>query len=104
MMSVKSLRKIFAPHRIVDGKVVLMGEDAAAFAFTLGYGTPRFTEPVQAASVLELLSMLSGVQVKDKAPTYVGGRMGRPEKAKHREMKPNRPCAFPSWFEGWLPP
>ncbi len=77
-----------------------MGEDAAALAFTLGYGTPRFTEPLQAASVLELLSLLSGVQVKDKAPTYVGGRMGRPEKAKHREMKPNVHVLFPVGLKG----
>ena len=97
---VKSLRKIFVPHKIVDGKVVLMGEDAAAFGFTLGYGTPRLTEPLQATLVLELLSLLSGVQVKDKAPTYVGGRMGRPEKAKHREMKPNVHVLFPVGLKG----
>ncbi len=97
---VTSLRKIFAPHRIVDGKVELIGEDAAAFGFTLGYGNPRFTQPLQATSVLELLSLLSGVQIKDKAPTYVGGRMGRPEKAKHREMKPNVHVLFPVGLKG----
>ncbi len=97
---VRSLRKIFISHKIVDGKVALMGEDAAAFGFTLGYGTPRLTEPLQATLVLELLSLLSGVQVKDKAPTYVGGRMGRPEKAKHREMKPNVHVLFPVGLKG----
>jgi len=79
---------------------VLSGEDAAALAFTLGYGTPRLTEPVQASSVLEMLSVLSGVQVKDKAPSYVGGRMGRPEKAKHREMKPLVHVLFPVGLKG----
>jgi len=97
---VTSLRKIFAPHRIVDGKVELIGEDAAAFGFTLGYGNPRFAQPMQATSILEALSLLSGVQVKDKAPTYVGGRMGRPEKAKHREMKPNVHVLFPVGLKG----
>ena len=72
--------------------------------FTLGYGTPKFTEPLQATSVLELLSMLSGVQIKDKAPTYVGGRMGRPEKAKHREMRPTGPRALPSQLSRRFPP
>ncbi|MGD6852953.1 MAG: DNA polymerase II large subunit, partial [Candidatus Bathyarchaeia archaeon] len=98
--ALKFLRKIFAPHRIVDGKVVIVGEDAAALAFTLGYGTLGFTEALQAASVLELLSLLCGVQIKDKAPTYVGGRMGRPEKAKHREMKPNVHVLFPVSLAG----
>jgi DNA polymerase II large subunit len=97
---VKSLRKIFVPHKIIDGKVVLSGEDAAAFGFTLGYGTTRLNESIQAASVLELLSLLSGVTVKDKAPTYVGGRMGRPEKAKHREMKPLVHVLFPVGLKG----
>ena len=98
--AVKALRKIFAPHKNQNGKITLSGEDAAALAFTLGYGTPRFTEALQAQSVLELLSLLSGVQVKDKAPTYVGGRMGRPEKAKHREMKPNVHVLFPVSLAG----
>jgi DNA polymerase II large subunit len=98
--TVKFLRKIFAPHRIIEGKIVLHGEDAAALAFTLGFGTSRFTEKLEAASVLELLSLLSGVTVKDKAPTYVGGRMGRPEKAKHREMKPNVHVLFPVTLAG----
>ncbi len=98
--AVKALCKIFVPHKIVEDKVVMVGEDAGALAFTLGYGTPRFTETLQAASVLELLSLLSGVQVKDKAPTYVGGRMGRPEKAKHREMRPMVHVLFPVSLAG----
>jgi len=97
---VKSLRKIFVPHKIIDGKVVLTGEDAAALGFTLGYGTVRLNESMQAASVLELLSLLAGVQVKDKAPTYVGGRMGRPEKAKHREMNQLVHVLFPVGLNG----
>ncbi len=97
---VKSLRKIFLPHKIADGKVVVLGEDAAALGFTLGYGTIRFDESMQAGSVLEFLSLLAGVQIKDKAPTYVGGRMGRPEKAKHREMKPLVHVLFPVGLKG----
>ncbi len=98
--AVKALRKIFVPYRIIEGKVVLSGEDAAALAFTLGYGSTRFAEPLQANSVLDLLCLLCGVQVKDKAPTYVGGRMGRPEKAKRREMKPLVHVLFPVGLKG----
>lgn len=97
---VKALRKILAPHRIVDGKVVLYGEDAAAFGFTLGFGTSRLSQSLPAASVLEALNLLSDVPIKDKAPTYVGGRMGRPEKAKHREMKPLVHVLFPVGLKG----
>ena len=91
------LRKIFVQHKIVDGKVVLVGEDAAALAFSLGYGKAG---AVEAGSPIELLSLLSGVAIKDKSPTYVGGRMGRPEKAKHREMKPLVHVLFPVGLKG----
>jgi DNA polymerase II large subunit len=97
---VKNLRKIFVPHKLVDGNIVVIGEDAAALTFTLGYGTSRLTKSVQAASVLEMLCLLSGVQIRDKAPTYIGGRMGRPEKAKHREMKPLVHVLFPVGLKG----
>jgi DNA polymerase II large subunit len=97
---VELLRKILVPHKIVNKKVLLEGEDAAVLAFCLGYGTPRMAETVQASSVLEAISFLSGVQVKDKAPTYVGGRMGRPEKAKRREMKPLVHLLFPVSLAG----
>ena len=79
---------------------MLYGEDAAAFGFTLGFGTSRLTQPLPAVTVLEALNLLSDVQIKDKAPTYVGGRMGRPEKAKHREMKPLVHVLFPVSLKG----
>ena len=94
---IDSLRKIFAQHKLLDGKIILEGEDAAALAFSLGYSK---TQTFQANSPIELLSLLSGVQIKDKAPTYVGGRMGRPEKAKHREMKPLVHVLFPVSLAG----
>jgi DNA polymerase II large subunit len=94
------LRKILLPHRIVEDKLVIEGEDAAVFGFTLGYGASRFKESIQADTVLTLLTILSGVQIRDKAPSYVGGRMGRPEKAKHREMRPSVHVLFPVGLAG----
>ena len=95
-----SLRKIFAPHKVLNGKIVVEGDDAAALAFSLGYGTTRMVDSAQPMSVLQAISMLSGVEVRDKAPTYVGARMGRPEKAKRREMKPLVHVLFPVSLAG----
>jgi len=94
------LRKIFIPFKFIEEKVIISGEDAATLAFTLGYGTPRANKAIQASTVLEMLSKLSGVIIKDKAPTYVGGRMGRPEKAKHRDMRPLVHLLFPVGLDG----
>jgi len=94
------LRKIFAPHRIVEGKIVFEGENAFAMAMSLGYGSLRAIDDSSAESVLKAVSFLSGLDIKDKAPTFVGARMGRPEKAKRREMKPLVHFLFPVSLAG----
>jgi DNA polymerase II large subunit len=96
----QALRKILAPHGLLDGKIALEGEDACALALCLGYGSSRVVEDASADSVLKAVSLLSGVEVKDKAPTFVGARMGRPEKAKRREMKPLVHVLFPVSLAG----
>jgi len=97
---VRFLRLIFAPHKLMSNRVLLVGEDAAALAFCLGYGTTNMVDCSQTDTVHGAISLLSGVQVKDKAPTYVGGRMGRPEKAKRRDMKPLVHVLFPVTLAG----
>jgi len=94
------LQTIFAPHNVLDDKIVLEGEDACALGFCLGYGSSRTLEGSSVGSVLEAVTLLSGVDVKDKAPTFVGARMGRPEKAKRREMKPLVHVLFPVSLAG----
>ncbi len=96
---VRLLRRILVPHRIVDGKILLEGEAAAALALCLGHSS-KTVDIAQAVTVLEAVSLLSGLQIKDKAPTYVGGRMGRPEKAKKRDMRPAVHVLFPVNLSG----
>ena len=96
---VQFFRRILVPHNIVNGKIVLEGETACALAFTLGYGASREVERGQ-KSVLKAVSLLSGVKIIDKAPTFVGARMGRPEKAKRREMRPLVHVLFPVSLAG----
>jgi DNA polymerase II large subunit len=92
---IQALRKIFLPHTVVEDKIIIEEEEAAAFAFCLGYATNRKVEATSTESVYEAICLLSGVEVKGKAPTFVGARMGRPEKAKRREMKPLVHVLFP---------
>jgi len=94
--SVKSfLEDICVPHRIIDDKIVVDGEDAAALAFCLGLENSVKIDYSAAKDALSLVCLLSGVQIRGKAPTLVGARMGRPEKAKRREMKPLVHVLFP---------
>ncbi|MCK5563593.1 DNA polymerase II large subunit, partial [Candidatus Bathyarchaeota archaeon] len=50
--------------------------------------------------VLEVIKDLTGIVVRAKAPTVVGARMGRPEKAKRREMRPLVHVLFPVGMAG----
>jgi DNA polymerase II large subunit len=96
---VQILRKVFAPHRILGDSVVLEGDDASAIALCLGYGTDREVDSVD-ETVLKAVSKLSGLEIRDKAPSFVGARMGRPEKAKRREMKTVVHVLFPVGLAG----
>ncbi len=51
-------------------------------------------EPI-AAEPLPYVSRLAGVTVRARAPSRVGGRVGRPEKAYQRSMQPNVHGLFP---------
>jgi len=94
-----ALETIYLPHRVLDGKIIVEDDDAQAFAFSLGYKTPNI-EFSSAPSILEAIRTLSGVTIRKKAPTFVGARMGRPEKAKRREMKPLVHVLFPVGLAG----
>jgi DNA polymerase II large subunit len=94
-----TLRRIYAPHKVLNSKIILEDEDACALAYSLGFGTSRVIDSAS-IDVLQTVSFLSGIVVKDKAPSFVGARMGRPEKAKHREMKPLVHVLFPVGLAG----
>ena len=96
---VRALRTIYAPHQILDGRVVLEEDDACAFAFSLGHNNPKVIDQSE-GPILNTIRLLSGVTVRDKFPTFVGARMGRPEKAKRREMKPIVHVLFPVSLAG----
>ncbi len=95
----RSLEKIYLPHILEDDKIVIKGDEAWAFALCLGHNVSD-VDPYSSESVLEAISILSGVKLMDKAPAFVGARMGRPEKAKRRQMTPLVHVLFPVGMAG----
>jgi DNA polymerase II large subunit len=95
----KALETICLPHKVLNDKIVVEDDDAHAFAFCLGYNASN-VDYSPAESILEAIKVISGVSVREKAPTFVGARMGRPEKAKRREMKPLVHVLFPVGLAG----
>ena len=50
--------------------------------------------------VLEIINKISFVKIKDKGGTFIGARMGRPEKAKMRQLKRTPHVLFPVGEQG----
>ena len=55
----------------------------------------EITPYAEYSTPLEAVNSLSGIIIKDRAPTRIGSRMGRPEKAGDRKMKPMVHVLFP---------
>ncbi|MBM3230010.1 hypothetical protein FJZ26_06265, partial [Candidatus Parvarchaeota archaeon] len=45
--------------------------------------------------VLSLINSFSGIKIMDKSGTFIGARMGRPEKSKMRRLSTSPHCLFP---------
>ncbi|KPV62074.1 MAG: DNA polymerase II large subunit [Candidatus Bathyarchaeota archaeon BA2] len=93
------LERICVPHKIVENKIKIENDEAYIFAFCLGLHTPK-ARIVRTETVFKIIRKLTGVVIREKAPTLVGARMGRPEKAKRREMRPLVHVLFPVGLAG----
>ena len=76
------LEVIGVPHLVRDDKIVIDKDHSYALLVTLSKKLP------QRETTLEALNEVSPVEIKNKAPAYIGTRVGRPEKSKERLMKP----------------
>ncbi len=85
-------------HKVREGFVIIEGDVAYSLIETLGLDKELNLEEIENSNkeVLEILSEISGVKIMHKSPTYIGARMGRPEKAKERTMKPPIHVLFPT--------
>ncbi len=98
--SVKELlERICVPHIVIEKNIKLEGDEAHVFAFCLGLRDTK-ARVARAKPVLQTIRELTGISVRAKAPTRIGARMGRPEKAKRRAMKPLVHVLFPVGLNG----
>ena len=89
----RTLELLGVPHRVVNGEVVI--EEHAPIIYRLFALNKEKVNINEAKSVRELLENLSGLKLRDKVTIGVGIRMGRPEKAAPRKMKPPVHALFP---------
>lgn len=90
------LERIGLPHKIENKKIIIDEfKDSIIETFSL-----KEKKQSEKEDVLEYLSEISGLKIKDKAGSFIGARMGRPEQAKRRQMKGNPHVLYPIGLYG----
>ena len=90
------LEKLLVPHQVKGDKIVLQKEDMLVLKKVSEYieKTNLDKEKLEEINGLDLLRSL-GLRIYDRYTIFIGARMGRPEKAKERQMKPAVHVLFP---------
>lgn len=107
ILSLKQIIELLGiPHLLISNEfIVIEKDDAEAFLFSLGIAQYEDIDKTQKTydatkTVLENINNFAKIEVKDKAGTTIGARMGRPEKAKIRELTGSPHGLFPIGSEG----
>ncbi len=104
----KVLEEAGVPHQVVNKESVILWKNVAEpFAFSFGFNTQEDLEKLtlpksalESSDGLCALNKISPVLIADKAGTFIGARMGRPEKAKMRALTGSPQVMFPVGEEG----
>ncbi|MCX8169131.1 MAG: DNA polymerase II large subunit [Candidatus Methanomethylicia archaeon] len=92
----KILENLWVPHDFnPNGGEVILNKGVLKILHTCLGDNNDVKKILEAKNGLEAINLISRVRVRDFAPTFVGLRMGRPEKAKERKMKPPVHVLFP---------
>ena len=110
----RALELIGCEHIVSLENVVLDEENTKALLFNVGFEVSSLKEVFERdvdvisvklknfedESVLEIVNKLCKFKINDKAGTFIGARMGRPEKAKLRKLTGSPHVLFPVGEQG----
>jgi DNA polymerase II large subunit len=105
----RALELLGVEHEVSLENVILKKREAEALLFNLGLNElkeesfRKILEKVKIINekeVLEIVNELCIYKIKDKSGTFIGSRMGRPEKAKLRKLTGSPHVLFPVGDEG----
>ncbi len=96
------LEKAGILHRIENNRIVLSKGTSLALLETLALDSALDAGKIAESckDSVELAAKLSGLDIRDKAGTFIGSRMGRPEASKPRKMAGNPHVLFPIGLHG----
>ena len=97
--SKKVLQELCVPHRVKEKKVIIDERYSEPMLDCMGIkhdsNILSAGPELEGTNTLDAISKAAGYEVRARAMTRVGTRMGRPEKAKERELSPKLHCVFP---------
>jgi DNA polymerase II large subunit len=103
----EELELLGIPHTAKDGELVMPPDHMQAFIAMLGLDRMKATDILTIVermpaeeTPLTVVNSTGGLIVRDKAGTFIGARMGRPEKAKMRKLTGSPHMLFPVAEEG----
>ena len=108
----RTLEILGIPHRITQNEfIIVTGEESIALLVSLGMLKNANSvslldswlselEKISDSEILTFLKKLAGFEIRDKAGTFIGARMGRPEKAKMRRLVGSPNVLFPVGEQG----
>ncbi|MFH1399665.1 MAG: DNA polymerase II large subunit [Candidatus Woesearchaeota archaeon] len=101
------LERLGLPHLVIANEFVVVEKDHALVLTTcLGLNkrtldaTKQILQNAQDKTGLETINQVSSIKLRDKGGTFIGARMGRPEKAKMRTLTGSPHVLFPVGEEG----
>ncbi|MBI5389105.1 DNA polymerase II large subunit [Candidatus Woesearchaeota archaeon] len=97
------LETIGAPYTLSANEFVVLSQNEAQsldLIFNKYSCAPEKTPPPDTESTLEYINLISSVILRDTAGSFIGARMGRPEKAKMRKLTGSPHVLFPVGEEG----
>jgi DNA polymerase II large subunit len=89
-----ALETLGVEHDLTNNEIILQEDDATILKYLFA------KETFSGNNGLECINSISPILIKDKSGTFIGTRMGRPEKAKLRKLKGTPVVLFPVGKEG----
>ena len=99
------LIKLCALHKERNGEIVIETPYPLIKCCGLDVDNNRIVERSsipEEDSIMGFVSKLAGIPIMEKSPSRIGSRMGRPEKAKERKMRPPVHVLFPLGMAGGM--
>jgi DNA polymerase II large subunit len=81
------LEKAFVIHKIIDNKIHFSKSMTLVYSEIFSLEKKKKIKPTSEDTTFSYFAKISSIIVRNKAPYFIGSRMGRPEKSERKSMK-----------------